>query len=400
MRGKDLWVCVCLAVALASVGSGCSQTADAQQPPSSPIVPTAAMTAAPMAPAAPPAPAAPAALPALPAPAAPAAPMAPAAPAALPALPAAPAPAAGVAPASFSPQPAPPTAPKVELKPIDKPFKPTRVDAQTDPEAKTPRRQPDQLPTPLTVGDLIEARHCSTALTTRLSAQLAAQMNCIKSDIFSSITDIPNVRLDQAANPFIQSRAARALRHIASTRPNKTFHINSSWRSVVQQHVLKGWEGSCGIRIAADPGTSNHESGLAIDVPWETTRDFKKSLKRNNWLWYCEEYGNGRRKGCKDVPHHTFQGGRDVRRLSVKAFQMLWNNAHPNDRIKVNGVYDKATARRINKAPLEGFAAGTTCGNDALAFYRAAQKPTDKPVSPERYIIDLMLDPVRAFVKL
>ncbi len=221
--------------------------------------------------------------------------------------------------------------------------------------------QPDQSPLPMTVEDLVSSRLCSTDMTTRLSAQLAAQVNCIAPGTFSRIDDIPNVHLNQAANPFLQSGAARALRKVAGDLPDQTFSVNSTWRSIVQQHVLKRWEGTCGIRIAADPGTSHHESGRAIDVPREVTKAWRHKLNERGWVWYCDETNKGRWAGCRDVPHHTYIRGRDIREISVKAFQILWNRAHPEDPLPETGTYGPMTARRIDMAPLAGFDTGTTC---------------------------------------
>lgn len=257
-----------------------------------------------------------------------------------------------------------PAQPKIDTEApteLDVPFVPADdagVPARKGGEAA---QQPDQTPFPTTVGQLIESKPCSTAITTRLSAQLAAQMNCIKPGTFSRIDNIDNVRLGQAANPFMQSAAARALAEVAGSQPEQTFTVNSSWRSLVQQHVLKRWEGTCGIRVAADPGTSHHESGLAIDVPKSVTKAFRKTLRQKGWVWYCDDTNAGRWAGCRDVPHHTFKKGHDVRTLSVQAFQMLWNRAHPDDLLPVTGFYGPMTARRINDSPLAGFDTGTTC---------------------------------------
>ncbi|MEO1273616.1 MAG: M15 family metallopeptidase, partial [Myxococcota bacterium] len=189
-----------------------------------------------------------------------------------------------------------------------------------------------------TVGELVERRTCSTELTEGLNIQLAAQMNCIRPGFFEPVNDVGNLDLGPAANPFLQAPAAQALREAASADPEAALTINSSWRSVAQQHILKRWKGSCGIRVVADPGTSHHESGLAIDVPTETTRDFRSHLKREGWVWYCDATNKGRAKGCRDRPHYTYKrSGEDLRSLNVLAFQKLWNHAHPDDTIKETG---------------------------------------------------------------
>lgn len=232
-----------------------------------------------------------------------------------------------------------------------------------------------------TVGELIRKRKCSTAPTRALNIQLAAQMNCLKPDFFEPIDGIENVRLDPAANPFLQRPAAEALAKVAGERPDTEFTINSSWRSVAQQHILKRWQGSCGVRIAADPGTSHHESGLAIDVKNQTTDAFRKQLKRGGWQWYCDRTNRGRFRGCSDPPHHTFRGGRDLRSLNVLAFQKLWNHANPDDPISETGRYNSATAKRLDKTPLAGFTAGPTCQptNPLLVRLMYPNRVDDRP---------------------
>ena len=225
-----------------------------------------------------------------------------------------------------------------------------------------------------TVDELIQARACSTGPTMGLNAQIAEEINCIRPGMFANISDIPNVRLGAGASPFVQGTAARGLRAAAAANPQATFQINSSWRSVVQQYILKRWEGSCGIRIAATPGRSRHESGLALDVPTSTTDRFHSTLSGNGWTWYCDRTNGGRLSGCGDPPHWDFFNGTDLRSYSVRAFQRLWNNAHPEDRIAEDGAYGPQTAARIRRAPLGGFTTGTTC-----AAPPAEQQPDPQP---------------------
>jgi hypothetical protein len=226
-----------------------------------------------------------------------------------------------------------------------------------------------QTSTTTTVGDLVSAHGCSTGPTMPLNAQIAEQMNCIEGGYFARIDDIANVDLGAGATPFLQAPAAAALRRAAETRPSSTLSISSSWRSVVQQYVLYSWRGSCGISAAAAPGGSNHESGLAIDVPLDTTTTFRTALKTNRFRWYCDATNGGRSSGCGDRPHHDYiGGGTDLRSRSVLAFQQLWNRAHPEDRIAEDGAYGPATAARIRRAPVGGFATGTTCEPEPTDF--------------------------------
>lgn len=229
-----------------------------------------------------------------------------------------------------------------------------------------------------TVGELVDYRACSTAPSARLNAQIATQMNCIQADLFGSFADARNVDRGAAASPFLQKPASDALRRALSRVPTETVRMNSGWRSVVQQYVLKSWEGSCGIRIAARPGRSNHESGLAIDIEYDN--DVARALRAEGWQWYCDRTNGGRSSGCGDPVHWEYvgPGARDLRKQSVMAFQQLWNHANPQDRITVDGIYGGQTAARIRKSPLTGFDSGATC--------QPAQQPVpdaDEAVNPD-----------------
>lgn len=39
--------------------------------------------------------------------------------------------------------------------------------------------------------------------------------------------------------------------------------------------------------------------------------------------------------------------GSDIRELSVRAFQRLWNQNHPNEQLKEDGIYGPATEKAI-----------------------------------------------------
>lgn len=263
---------------------------------------------------------------------------------------------------STSSSPAPPTsiaipgvgASKPAPSPAEPPFDAVRFD-WVDPSL-------EPLKGPTTVGALIQARGCSTEKTRSLNAQIAAEINCARPGAFEFIGDIPNVRLEPGANPVLQRPAAEALAAVARDRHWRPLSVNSTWRSPAQQHILKSWEGSCGVSLAAPVGRSRHESGLAIDLPLSVIYEFHPELRAGGWRWFCDANRQGDIRGCRDVPHFTISGGRDMRALGVRAFQRLWNRAHPDDRLPVSGHFTSATASRMNRAPLAGFVTGTTCG--------------------------------------
>lgn len=239
-----------------------------------------------------------------------------------------------------------------------------------------------------TVGQLVSARTCSTGLTSPLNIQVAQEMACISPSKFEAITGISNVELGAGANPFLQAGAAQALRRVAASNPGATFTINSSWRSTAQQYILKRWEGSCGIGVAASPGRSNHESGLAVDVSSGTTNAFAGALRREGFVWYCDRTNRGRAAGCRDTPHWEYGRGENLSALSIQAFQRLWNRANPSDRISEDGIYGNNTASRLARAPLSGFSTGTSCGS-------TVQPEPETPVGGEERTLEELTNEAR-----
>jgi hypothetical protein len=129
--------------------------------------------------------------------------------------------------------------------------------------------------------------------------------------------------------------------------------VNSALRTLPQQYLLYRWykSGRCNIGLAASPGQSNHESGLAIDV--EDNAGWQKVMANHDMKWL----------GASDPVHFDYVGeGRvDLGGLSVLAFQKLWNRNHPEDQIAEDSAYGDDTERRLALAPVGGFAKGADC---------------------------------------
>lgn len=200
-----------------------------------------------------------------------------------------------------------------------------------------------------TVGNIIKTYAdgtCSTALVKNLSLQVIDEMNLLIPNVLVSFDDL-DVSGDQATvNFFLQPKAKEALRR-AIRNKGKTLRLTSAYRTVVQQHILFNWQGSECVFIAAKPGWSNHEDGLAIDTPdWQ---EWIPALAAEGW----------ERLGDNDPVHFTYMGGgvRDeIGEIGVKAFQIFWNKYNPNDLIAVDGDYGPNTAARLDRSPANGFA--------------------------------------------
>ncbi len=187
-----------------------------------------------------------------------------------------------------------------------------------------------------------------------LNKQLFAEMNVIAPGKLLEIPAGGNVILGGGATPcFVGGPTARAKLLAAIAARDLPMTINSAYRTVAQQFLLFRMHhfvpGSCGITAVAKPGTSNHESGLALDI--QEPMGWKPFLQPQGWRWF----------GPKDLPHYDFIGGTDLRSLAVKAFQSLWNKHNPGDQITVDGLFFRGdgrqseTEKRLLNTPTDGF---------------------------------------------
>lgn len=233
-------------------------------------------------------------------------------------------------------------------------------------EATLPQPQPEAPaePTPSPTVNEVAAQACSTAVVRGLSDQLMAEIELLRPGTVASIEDVPGIEAGPGTLPYLQKPAVDALRKV--TARGNTIQLNSALRSLAQQYLLHRWYQTrrCGIPLAAPPGTSHHESGLAIDI--SNYAQLRPTLAAHGWRWL----------GGRDPVHFDFvgQGGTRLGGLSVLAFQRLWNRNNPDDRIPEDGVYGPATAQRLARAPANGFPLGPEAAAPA-PFTTAAVAP-------------------------
>jgi hypothetical protein len=199
---------------------------------------------------------------------------------------------------------------------------------------------------------------CATASVKGLSAQIIAEANCQTPGAFSPVPSLPN--LDADANVFLnlEKPALDALVATLKAHPDRTMTVNSGLRTIAQQYLLYRWyqTDACGITLAAKPGTSNHETGLALDV--DEYSSWRTSLEGHGFSWL----------GGNDPVHFDYvgSGAKDLRGLDILAFQRLWNRNHPEDKIAEDGDWGPGTEARMKKAPAAGFSKGAWCVCDAV----------------------------------
>ncbi len=213
---------------------------------------------------------------------------------------------------------------------------------------------------------------CTTSAVVGLSTQLVDEIQCLRPGTLKRIDGVSGLSLGSAVFPYLQVPAADAV-FAAQKARGATLTINSALRTLPQQFLLYSWyrAGRCGIGLAAAPGKSNHEAGLALDVA--DNASWRSAMEAQKMRWF----------GTGDPVHFDFvgAGGVELRGLSVLAFQRLWNRNHPEDKIAEDSDYGSATEQRLAKAPVGGFAKGADCTQPKPNVDAGA--PADLPPVPD-----------------
>jgi hypothetical protein len=230
-----------------------------------------------------------------------------------------------------------------------------------------------------TVGQAVNAA-CSTSIVAGLSRQIIEEAACIDPTSFVSLPSRPNLNAPSNVNLFLEKPARDRLVAALDANPNRTMTVNSMLRTVAQQYLLYRWGklGACGIGLAAYPGSSNHETGLAIDI--DNWSSWRSTLSSRGFRWF----------GSSDEVHFDYvgTGATDHRGLDVLAFQRLHNRNKPNDTIAEDGEYGPATESRLKAAPAAGFAKGASC-----------QAPSPTPSTCGAVFVDICTSPHRASIE-
>lgn len=203
------------------------------------------------------------------------------------------------------------------------------------------------------------AASCTTTSVKGLSLQIIAEANCLSPGAFEAVPDLPNLSKGSAVFAFMQKPARDKLVSALQANPSRSMSINSMLRTSAQQFLLYRWYqlGRCGIGLAAKPGNSNHQGGLAIDI--NEYSSWKSTLQSNGFRWL----------GSSDPVHFDYSGSgaKEQRSLDVLAFQKLWNRNNPADKISEDGAWGPNTEARMKKSPASGFPTGAQCGSSGGA---------------------------------
>jgi N-acetylmuramoyl-L-alanine amidase len=195
------------------------------------------------------------------------------------------------------------------------------------------------------VTTISEYRNCSTSGVKQLDLQLIAQIQKLAPGILVSFADLP-VNLGAGCHPYLQAPAVAALEKAIALRGVR-MTINSAYRTLAQQAILYAHQLNrrCGIRAAAAPGKSNHNTALAIDC--EDAMGWRPYLERHEWDWI----------GSFDPMHFDYEGRGvvDMRHLSTLAFQKLWNLNKRSAKLAEDGVWGAATQQALMQTLVTGF---------------------------------------------
>jgi hypothetical protein len=197
------------------------------------------------------------------------------------------------------------------------------------------------------------AQTCSTGSVKGLSEQIIAEGNCLAPGAYATVPERPNLTFNANVFPYLETPARDALVKALDAVPGQQMTVASMLRTVAQQYMLYRWYqgGRCGIQLAAKPGNSNHETGLALDI--SQYGSWKSALQARGFKWLGES----------DRPHFDYAGAGAVshKGVDVEAFQRLWNRNHPEDPIGEDGEWGPQTEARMKKSPASGFAKGAEC---------------------------------------
>jgi hypothetical protein len=214
------------------------------------------------------------------------------------------------------------------------------------------KHEPEKIPS-FSVSSLIpDATNFAAKDKTRdLERQILFVMQKNNPNSLVSILDL-NVEVFGNSNLHLLQPLAKMALKKAIEKRGKTLVLNASYRPLISQHLLASCakKQGCGLIHASNPGQSPHNAGLAIDI--QDYEGWKPYLQAEGWKW-----------DPADPVHFEIEGNQafDIGKLSIKAFQQLWNQNYPEEKISENGIYDAETQEKLNKTPADGFPIGEKC---------------------------------------
>jgi MYXO-CTERM domain-containing protein len=195
-----------------------------------------------------------------------------------------------------------------------------------------------------TVGQRADAAHgCDTdeVVGWGLDRQLARAQSCMFPELLAEIVPGGGLSIAGATLPFATPQTRDAL--YGARARGVAFQVNSAFRTVLQQYYLAvARSPACGS--VATPGSSNHESGNAVDVQQYAAARSALEAHGCSWPNYTAD------------PWHFNCPPAGAPRRTVLVLQRLWNLNHPEDRIAEDNEWGPMTQARLRASPTAGFA--------------------------------------------
>jgi N-acetylmuramoyl-L-alanine amidase len=187
---------------------------------------------------------------------------------------------------------------------------------------------------------------CPTAELAPLARQIADTL--IASLTPADIIDISDhvTQVGGSTLPYLQRAAGDSLIAAINESGQKPQLVHAL-RTLPQQYMVyyQYRHHLCGIPLAAAPGTSPHEHGVAVDL--QDHNAWIQVLARHGWVW----------RGSADPAHFNFHGAQnpDFGIKEIEAFQRTWNDHNPTDLIKIDGSYGPKTESKLVISPIAGW---------------------------------------------
>lgn len=193
---------------------------------------------------------------------------------------------------------------------------------------------------------------------------------------YKRIDNVSGLRLG-AVFPIVQEPVADASIGAQRARGTTT-DINSGLRTLADQYILYRWYQlkRCGIALAAKPGSSNHESGLAVDI-------------KDNAGWrHAMEEASFMSLGTSDPVHFDYDGRGTIdpggcRSLLASGFGTATTPTIRSPRMGLWSVHRAATSQVPSRRLFErrglhddGGSAGHRRGRRREPFERGLSPPT------------------------
>ena len=197
-----------------------------------------------------------------------------------------------------------------------------------------------------TVGSIVGASHpCDSTIPAswRLNDQLARAHSCMYPSDLAAVSAGSGLSFRAGSLRFASPQTRDAL---YAARRSSSFQVNAAYRTLLQQFYLQT-SGACGS--VARPGSSNHESGTAVDVQQYSAA--RAALVGAGCSWPAIE---------NDLVHFNCLP-RGVRPRTVLVFQRLWNLNNPGDRITEDNSWGPQSEARLRRASIGGFANDGCC---------------------------------------